>query len=66
MLDTNVEQIFINLSRRSIKILDNEGYDKTVRWKWNAEGAEGFTETISDIHEVADPELITYCIAETD
>ena len=33
MLDTDVEHIFINLSKRSIKILDKEGYDKTIEWE---------------------------------
>ncbi|ADO98044.1 hypothetical protein SSSM5_024 [Synechococcus phage S-SSM5] len=66
MQDTEVAQIFINFSQRSVKILDNEGYDKTVNWKWNMEGAAGFSETVADIQSIADPELITYCFAESE
>ena len=39
-------QIFINFSKRSIKLLDNEGYEQTVEFKFDEEGAEGFAETI--------------------
>ena len=63
MQETTVEQIFINFSKRSIKIVDNEGYDKTVTWKWDDEGSEGFAETISGIQEVVDHDLITYTFA---
>lgn len=64
MDDRSVEQIFINFSKRSVKILDNEGYDKTVNWKWDIEGAAGFAETVSDIQDAVDPDIITYCFAE--
>ena len=64
MDDRSVEQIFINFSKRSVKILDNEGYDKTVNWKWDIESAGGFAETVSDIQDAVDPDLITYCFAE--
>ena len=64
MDDRSVEQIFINFSKRFVKILDNEGYDKTVNWKWDIEGAAGFAETVSDIQDAVDPDLITYCFAE--
>ena len=63
MQDTAVEHVFINISKRSVKILDNEGYDKEVEWKWDLEGAEGFAETADAIQNVIDPDKITYCIA---
>ena len=55
-----------NLSKRSIKILDKEGYDKTIEWEWNEDGADDFTETISCICDCVDTDLITYCFAETE
>ena len=63
MQDTTVEHVFINLSKRSVKILDNEGYDKEVEWKWDREGSEGFAETADAIQNVIHPDKITYCIA---
>lgn len=30
------------------------------------EGAAGFSETVADIQSIADPELITYCFAESE
>ena len=56
---------FINFSKRSIKLLDDEGYEQNVTFKFDEEGAEGFAETISSIN--ADPHLdsdmVTYCFA---
>ena len=43
-MSTNLAHVFVNFSRRSINIVDDEGYDKTVNWKWDNEGAEGFSE----------------------
>ena len=63
-MDTQVEHVFINISRRSVKILDNEGYDNEVRWEWTSLGAQGFLETVSDIQETVDPDLVTYCFSE--
>ena len=37
-----IDQVFINFSRRSVKIVDSDGYDDTIEWKWNEEGANGF------------------------
>ena len=42
MTDRVLEQVWINFSQRSVKILDNEGNDKVVTWKWDEEGSEGF------------------------
>lgn len=46
-----------------MRIMDNEGYEKTVEWKWDQEGADGFTETVSELHEILDNEMITYQFA---
>ena len=63
-METFVEHVFINLSKRQVKILDNEGYDKEVNWKFDDEGADGFSETVAQIAEVLEPERITYSFAE--
>ena len=64
MTDKVLEQVWINFSQRSIKILDNEGNDKVVTWKWDEEGSEGFSETVSMIQDIVDPEIVTYCFAQ--
>lgn len=63
MSDTKLAQVFVNFSKRSMRIMDNEGYEKTVEWKWDQEGADGFTETVSELHEILDNEMITYQFA---
>ena len=57
--------IFINFSKRSIKLVDDEGYEQNVTFKFDEEGAEGFADTVNSIN--ADPHLdsdtVTYCFA---
>ncbi|AGH56639.1 hypothetical protein CPUG_00147 [Cyanophage Syn10] len=62
-METTLEQVFVNFSKREIKILDNEGYDRVVNWKWDKEGLEGFTETVSTIQNTVDPDMLTYCFS---
>ena len=64
-VESELEHVFINFSKRTIKIVDDEGYDKTVNWKWDKEGSEGFSETVKDIEDILDPDMITYCFAVT-
>jgi hypothetical protein len=63
MPDTSVAQIFVNFSKRKITIMDDEGYEKEVQWKWDKEGSEGFAETVDSIQRTIDADLITYCFA---
>jgi hypothetical protein len=62
MSDT-LSHVFINFSKRKITLLDEEGYEKDVRWNFNSIGSEGFSETVSQIQEILDPDMITYCFA---
>ena len=60
MCDSEVQEIVINFSDRSVTILSDEGELKRVEWKWDREGAEGFAETIKGIEEVTEAEIRTY------
>jgi len=62
-MSDNLAHIFVNFSKRKVTIVDDEGYEKEVQWKWDQEGAEGFHETISDIQDIVDNDMITYCFA---
>ncbi|AMO42804.1 hypothetical protein BJD43_gp226 [Cyanophage S-RIM50] len=44
-------------------MVDDEGYEKDVQWKWDQEGSEGFAETVDAIQGTVDSDLITYCFA---
>ncbi|BCV00305.1 MAG: hypothetical protein CM15mV34_0790 [Caudoviricetes sp.] len=59
-----IDQVFINFSRRSVKIVDSDGYDDTIEWKWNEEGANGFLETVTNIQNSVPSEIVTYCFSE--
>lgn len=58
-----VAQIFVNFSKRKITVMDEEGYEKEVQWKWDQEGSEGFAETVDAIQGAVESDLITYCFA---
>tara|TARA_Y100000004_G_C8810282_1_gene367362 strand:+ start:46 stop:240 length:195 start_codon:yes stop_codon:yes gene_type:complete len=58
--DTCLEHIWVSLSSRTIKILDDEGYDEVVKYKFDMEGAEGFHETIATFKENIPEDMITY------
>jgi len=62
MTDT-VAHIFVNFSKRKVTVVDDEGYEKDVQWKWDQEGSEGFAETVDAIQSTVDSDLITYCFA---
>ena len=57
--------IFINFSNRSVKLVDDEGYEQNVIFKFDEEGAEGFAETVNSINDDPnlDSDMITYCFA---
>ncbi len=59
-MDTYVEHIWVRLSRRCIVILDNEGYDATVHFKWDEEGMEGFMEQVAKMKDLPE-DLVTIC-----
>ena len=60
MPETYLEHIWVDFPRRNIKILDNEGYDEIVQYRWDKEGAEGFWETVSSFKENVPEEMTTY------
>jgi hypothetical protein len=59
----SLSHIFVNFSKRKMTLVDDEGYEKDVQWKFDDEGAAGFSETISEVQEIVDNDLITYCFA---
>ena len=60
MSDTYLEHIWVDISRRTVKIMDSEGVDGVVQWKFDEEGSEGFSETLTTFNENVPSELITY------
>ena len=60
-MDTALAHVFVNFSKRKLTIVDDEGYEKEVNWKWDMEGAEGFSETVAELPDILDEDMITYC-----
>ena len=46
---TYVEHIWMNIAKRQVTILDNEGYEEKINWEFSEDGAEGFFDTITSI-----------------
>tara|TARA_B100000902_G_scaffold198143_1_gene189090 strand:+ start:1514 stop:1708 length:195 start_codon:yes stop_codon:yes gene_type:complete len=61
-----LEHVYINFSKREVTLESSEGDLKTVQWKWDREGSEGFAETVQTIEAVTDPEMRTYQIASVE
>ena len=51
--------VFVNIAKRQIKIISEDGYEATVTWKFDAEGAEGFADTTTAMIESLDKEMLT-------
>ena len=64
MSEDYLEHVNINFSKRSVTVFSSDGDQKTVTWKWDREGSEGFAETVSVIEEMTDPQIRTYQFAE--
>ena len=57
---TYLEHIWINVSKRQVKIMDNEGYDEIVTWEFSEDGVDGFTETLKHFKSLIPEDMITY------
>lgn len=55
-----LQHVFVNVSKRLVKIIDTEGYEETIQWKFDEEGATGFAETLDGFRQINDPDLFTY------
>ena len=51
--------VFVNIAKSQIKIISEDGYEDTVTWKFDAEGAEGFADTTTAMIESLDKEMLT-------
>ena len=51
----------MHFPQRRIVVVDNEGYDEEVKFRWDEEGAEGFADTVNCIAESLPSEKLTYC-----
>jgi hypothetical protein len=60
-MQTYLDHVFFHFTERRIVIVDNEGYDEEVKFRWDEEGAEGFAETVNSIVESVPSEQLTYC-----
>jgi len=60
----SLEHVYIDFSKREVTIESDCGKTKTVSWKWDREGSEGFAETVSAIESVTDVSMRTYCFTE--
>jgi hypothetical protein len=64
MIKQSLEHVYIDFSKRQVTIKSDQGEFKTVQWKWDREGSEGFSETVSTIESITDISMRTYCFSE--
>ena len=58
--ETYLEHIWINVAKREVKIMDNEGYDEIVTSEFSQDGVDGFTETLKHFRDMVPEDQITY------
>ena len=51
-METFVEHVWIDVSKRTLKVLDNERYEENIQWKFDQEAAEGFSDTLISLRDV--------------
>jgi predicted CopG family antitoxin len=54
-----VAHIFVKMSQRKITILDEAGYEEVVKYKWDEDGSEGFSETLANFQATVPRDLLT-------
>ena len=50
--------VFIDISKRQIKLVSEDGYEDSIVWKFDREGAEGFSETTTAMIETLNEDLL--------
>ena len=55
-----LEHIWVDIPKRTVKIMADDGRDEKVQLKFDEEGSEGFTETLATFREYIPEEMITY------
>ena len=55
-----VEHIFVTMSQRKVRILDEAGYEEIVKYKWDDEGSQGFSEPIAMFPATVPKDIITF------
>ena len=58
--ETYLEHIWVNVAKREVKIMDNEGYDEIVTWEFSPDGVDGFTETLQHFKRLVPEDMIIY------
>ena len=64
MTEESLEHVYIDFSKRQVTIESDQGQRRTVQWKWDREGSEGFAETVTAIENITNPQNRTYCFSE--
>ena len=57
---TFLEHIWVDVAKRQVKIMDNEGYDELVTWEFSENGVDGVTETLQHFKRLVPDDMITY------
>jgi hypothetical protein len=56
MSDTTLEHCWVHISSRKVVMLDSEGYQEEIQWKFDEDGTEGFSDTIQHIRAMVPEE----------
>lgn len=58
--EKELAQVVFNFIERQIICVADDGEKRTVSFRWDSEGAEGFREEVCRIQEILPAEMLTY------
>jgi len=56
-----IDHAYFYFSERKITVADDDGYDETVQFQFDADGAEGFAQIVEFLQSRLPSDSLTYC-----
>ena len=56
-----IDHAYFYFAERKITVADDEGYDETVHFQFDEDGAEGFAQIVGFLQDRLPSDSLTYC-----
>lgn len=62
MNDLFVDYVWIDFPKRTVSVQDSDGHIEKIKFQWDEEGAEGFSEFVNKLQEMTTPDIRHYAL----
>lgn len=62
MNDLFVDYVWIDFPKRTVSVQDSDGHIEKIKFHWDEEGAEGFSEFVNKLQELTTPDIRHYAL----